>query len=140
VHEGQSYRIVFRLSDKALTTSQNSDGAAVVQDTFGGAGNQLWQFEFVGSGVYRIVNGESGRCLDVEGGSSDNAVAMIQTTCADTEHQYFRLVGTGDGYYVIVNWQNMKVLDVLDFSTADGAAVIQYDCLYAENQQWEIVE
>jgi hypothetical protein len=140
IGDNTDYRIICRLSGKALTPSGAGDGAALVQQTETGAESEKWRFRRVGSGTYQILNAESGLCVNVENGSTEGLAKLQQATCVEEARQYFRLVGTGDGYFAVVNHASGRVLDVLDLSTADGAAIIQWDYLYAENQQWEIVE
>ncbi|MBN2344032.1 MAG: family 43 glycosylhydrolase [Deltaproteobacteria bacterium] len=135
----QTYQIISRLSAKALSMAQSTNGSAVVQ--FGAADDvkQKWRITPVGSGTYQIINPESGLCLAPEGNSADNVASIVATDCTENTAQYFRLVDTGDGYYAIVNFANGKTLDVLDLSMDEGASIIQYDYLYAENQQWALV-
>lgn len=140
VTENTDYRIISRLSGKALIPGGEGEAAALVQQTETGAATEKWRFKRVGSGTYRIYNAASGFCVDVANGSVQGLAEILQTTCIDEARQYFRLVGTGDGYFAIVNYASGKVLDVLDFSTADGASIIQWDYLYNENQQWELIE
>ncbi|QEO15457.1 cellulase family glycosylhydrolase [Agromyces intestinalis] len=91
-----------------------------------------------GSGSGRtIVNQNSGKCLDVVGGSTENGAEVIQYTCGSGANQRWTLTDRGNGYYNIVSAQSGKCLDVTSASTADGATIKMYTCGNGTNQQFE---
>ena len=54
--------------------------------------NQQWLAQHLGSGYWRFIARHSGKCLDVPGSSTANAVQLQQYTCNGTNAQSFRLV------------------------------------------------
>lgn len=54
------------------------DGARVVQATADGTASQQWQLRPQTGGVFLVVNRNSGKVLDVRGGSTADGVALIQ--------------------------------------------------------------
>ena len=86
---------------------------------------------------YEFVAGNSGKCMDVAGGSTSNGARLQQYVCNGTSAQLFRTEPVGNGYYRIVNLASQKCLDVKDVSFADYAPVQQYTCHSGYNQHWE---
>jgi aspartate 1-decarboxylase len=89
------------------------------------------------SGYYRITAKHSGKCLDVNGASSESGATIIQYSCHGKDNQLFTLVPKGDGYYSIVAKNSGKCLDV-NGASQDTAYVIQYSCHGKDNQLWRI--
>jgi hypothetical protein len=82
---------------------------------------------------------QSGRCLDVTGGSTANGANVIQWACHDGSNQRWTLQAVGAGYYRLVVDHSDKCLDVTGGSTVNGANVIQWTCHNGFNQQWRPV-
>lgn len=59
--------------------------------SYGGGTNQQWMPVSVGSGLYKLVNVASGRCLDVPSASAANGVRLQIYDCNGTGAQSFRL-------------------------------------------------
>jgi endoglucanase len=120
-------------------TTTNSSGAQRIRYGWGenvsggGAGN-------FNSGVYyRIVNRNSGRVADVNGGSTADGAQVIQWQYSGGNNQQWQLVHHTEGFYRIINRNSGKALDVNSASTANGANVIQWPWNGGRNQQWEIL-
>jgi hypothetical protein len=88
----------------------------------------------------RLVNVNSGRCLDVEESGTASGANVQQWTCNGTIAQDWVFNDVGDGYYRLTNPNSGKCLavDATDGSgTADGRNVWQYDCDNAsDGQKW----
>ncbi len=88
------------------------------------------------SAEYTITGVQSGKCVEIAGGSTaDGARAQI-STCNGQARQRFRMEATDNGFFRIKNVGTNKCLDVTSASTADGAVVQQYSCWTGQNQQW----
>jgi hypothetical protein len=87
---------------------------------------------------YFIVAKHSGKCLDVDGASHNNATDVYQYELNGGHNQQWLLVQLSDGYYYIVARHSGKVLDVQDFSKDDCAKIFQYQLHGMDNQKWEI--
>ncbi|GAB3232422.1 ricin-type beta-trefoil lectin domain protein [Glycomyces halotolerans] len=91
-----------------------------------------------GGQVADIVSRNSGKCVDVVSGSTENGAEIIQWDCHGGLNQQWRLQDAGGGYYEIVSESSGRCLDIDGASTANGARVIQWSCNGGANQQWEL--
>ena len=89
-------------------------------------------------GTYELIARHSGKCLDVYGGSTDDAATIIQWSCHGGPNQRWRLEPTGDGYVRLIATHSGKALDVYGASTDDGAVLIQWPPHSGTNQQWQL--
>jgi len=85
-----------------------------------------------------LVNRNSGKCLDVVNGSSENNAEVVQYTCGTGHNQQWNPQDAASGYVNLVARHSGKCLDVVSGSTADNAKVIQYTCGTGTNQQWQL--
>ncbi|TDC85451.1 hydrolase [Micromonospora sp. KC606] len=76
--------------------------------------------------AYRIVNRNSGKCLDVSGGGTADGADVIQWTCHNGTNQRWRFEDLGDDNSRLVNVGSGKVLDVNACGSADGANIQQW--------------
>jgi len=118
--------------------ASTADGANVVQWAANGQTNQRWRFTDVGGGWFTVVSVNSGKCLDVFGGSgaTGDGVRVVQWACNGGTNQQWRIQDLGTGYLNLVVRHSNKCLDVSGSSTADGAQVQQWTCGSGTNQQW----
>jgi alpha-amylase len=104
----------------------SSDSGAPVQD----------------GGTYRLVNVNSGKTLDVEGGTgaTANGDDVHQWDYFGSANQHWTIESVGDGYYRLIAEHSGKALDVSggESATQDGANVHQWEYLGNGNQQWAI--
>ncbi|GAB3652929.1 RICIN domain-containing protein [Glycomyces tarimensis] len=85
-----------------------------------------------------IVNRNSGKCVDVVSGSTQNGAEIIQWDCHGGSNQQWQLQDAGGGYYRIVSQAAGKCLDVDAASTADNARILLWTCSSGTNQQWQL--
>jgi hypothetical protein len=83
--------------------------------------------------VFALVNANSGRCLDVTGGSTADGVPVQQFGCHGGDDQAWRMEKGR-----IINVHSGKCLDVPGGSTADHARIQQFACNNGTNQNWQI--
>ena len=88
---------------------------------------------------FAIYNCNSGKTLNVQGGSFDNSAIIEQYAYDEWESQMWRFEKVEGNYYKIVNERSGKVIDVEGLSTLSGASCIQYDYNGGWNQMWEII-
>jgi arabinogalactan endo-1,4-beta-galactosidase len=100
------------------------------------ADNQIFPDEYA---TYKIVNRNSGKALNIAGGSSADGAVVEQYGYDGWSSQKFRIQDAGGGYYKIINVNSDKALDIDSLSTTDGAACIQWTYGSGWNQQWSIV-
>jgi hypothetical protein len=93
------------------------------------------------STIYKIVNKNSGKALDVYQKSTADGANVDQWTDNGGTNQQWKLVDAGSGYYKVQNVNSGKVLDVENMSTANGANVQQYGAWSGgTNQEWQFVD
>ena len=89
---------------------------------------------FTVKNAYHLVAMNSGKCLEVSYGSSENGMSIHQEPCGDghtQQAQAFTLVPSpsNPSQYQLVNRNSGKCLDVWNAGLEDGAPIRQYDCL-----------
>ncbi|BFU42500.1 RICIN domain-containing protein [Krasilnikovia sp. MM14-A1004] len=95
-----------------------------------------WIWRKMSSGYFEIINGNSGKCLNVPGGSLNNSVKIIQYTCTtdsssaknDRWEQVWVKNANGYSWYEIVNQNSHKCLNLPNGANANGTQLIQYTC------------
>ena len=70
-------------------------------------------FEDAGGGYFRIVNQNSGKCLDVASASTADGANIIQYTCGSGTNQQWQWVATGS-YFQLKARHSGKCLDVVE--------------------------
>lgn len=89
---------------------------------------------------YQLIAGHSGKAIQIEGGSTQNAARVVQWTPNATTSQQFRFVPSGDGYYRIMARHSGKVLDVYQWNPDNGAEIRQWPDLNGTNQQFQVLD
>lgn len=87
-----------------------------------------------------VINGNSGSCMDVPGGSPSNGAQLILWSCWGGGNQSFTFVpvaGTADQYNIRTVTSG-SCIDVNGASIADNAAVIQWSCHTGNNQRFRL--
>ncbi|WP_420878151.1 endo-1,4-beta-xylanase [Sorangium cellulosum] len=90
--------------------------------------------------TYTIVGVQSGKCVEVAGGSTADGAGVQIAACNGSARQQFRIESASGGYYRIRNVGSDRCMDVASASTTDGARVQQYSCWTGENQQWSFAD
>jgi len=114
-------------------------GAEIQQYRFHGKENQTWKLLPSDDSTYRIASRVSGRCISVDGDSTDESAPILQWDDYGTESQRWRFERMGDGTYHIVNVASEMCIAVDGASTKDGAPLIQYHRLNGNDQRWMIL-
>lgn len=130
-----AYRIANRNGNKVMEATGSADGTPVVQQTFDGDDNQLWNLEWQGDGLFRATHVASDKALDNGGGSTAGENLVIRPPGGGTS-QLWRLVSDGDGFVRIESESSGLVAGVSGGSTADGANIAQEPSNGSDSQQW----
>ncbi|MGP3981965.1 RICIN domain-containing protein [Streptomyces sp. KR80] len=89
----------------------------------------------------RVVNKNSGKCVDARAAATANGTVVQQYACNGTNAQLWRFTPTSDGYYrVEARNASSQVWDVADVSNADGGKIQLWGYGGGGNQQWKPVE
>ena len=84
---------------------------------------------------------QTGKCLNVSGGSTANGAKVVTYTCSATgTNDRWQLVPQGDYRYQVKGIQSGKCLTVSGASLADKAAIITYTCNTGLNELWYVDE
>jgi len=129
-----------------VQSASTADGAAVVTAQPSSLGNGTnddeWQFIPTSNGFYRVVNGNSGLVMAVQGASSSSSAPVIQTayTAGSTFNDEWLIQPDNNGLYNFVNRLSGLLLDVPSGSTTAGTQLIQFASNGGANQQFSLVE
>ncbi|WP_171111129.1 MULTISPECIES: family 43 glycosylhydrolase [unclassified Streptomyces] len=88
---------------------------------------------------YTLVNRNSGKCLDVNGGNTADGTDIFQWTCNGGANQKWRIEDLGDDTNRLVNVATGKVMDTAECSAADGADIRQWSWLNNKCQRYRLV-
>ncbi|HYN95290.1 MAG TPA: RICIN domain-containing protein, partial [Pilimelia sp.] len=89
---------------------------------------------------YNIVNRNSGKALEITGGSTADQATVTQNTRSNANHQQFQFVDSGGGNYRLRARHSNKVIDLWEWNAADGAEFRQWPDLNANNQQFRVLD
>ncbi|MDQ0229262.1 RICIN domain-containing protein [Metabacillus malikii] len=115
-----------------------SNEAGSTNSVTGNISNGSSQFEQ--NAVYRLVNRNSGKLLEIANASLTDGANVQQWSSNGCTCQNWYLRMNGDGYFNIVNQNSGKALDVYNFSLENGANVVQWADVNGTNQQWQITQ
>ncbi|MGW2836620.1 RICIN domain-containing protein [Streptomyces sp. NPDC001493] len=92
----------------------------------------------VDGAVYRLVNANSGHCLDVAGDSRAAGGNVQQWTCNGLGPQEWTLRSHGGGFFTLTARNSGYCLDVENGSATAGANVRQWYCNALAAQDWRL--
>jgi Ricin-type beta-trefoil lectin domain-like len=87
--------------------------------------------------VYKIVNVNSRKAVEVKNYSRDNGAEICQWDFHGGDNQLWKVEVAGDGLYYIKSVLTGKNLEVYGFSQDNGGRLTQWDNTSAKNQQWK---
>ena len=82
---------------------------------------------FLAGGIYKLVNPQSGLCLDLPAGNPASGVGVQTWPCNGFDPQRYRVMPVGGGYN-LVTLGPQKCLGVVGGNPADGARLEQREC------------
>ena len=141
---GETFRVVSRVSGKPMTVSGGSimNGAAIVDSTDDGSGDQTWTLQDAGGGYYNIVDANSGMGLDDTNYSGSNGTQMEQWAVVGSGgyNQQWMISSLGNGYFTITNRYSGLDLDLTSGNIADGTPIQQWSYSAGDiNQEWQLI-
>ena len=87
---------------------------------------------------FEIVSRNSGKCLDVFGGSTDAGASAIQWICHGGPNQQWRLEPAGGGAFRIIARHSGQALDVFGALLDNVTPIIQWPVHGGDNQAWTL--
>ncbi len=142
VKSGDSYRMEeLGGSGTNLTlTNTNASGRVQLQWAWGISGGGSTPTpgptSTPGGSTNKVVGQQSGKCLDVAGGSTSAGANVDIATCTGAASQNWSFTASSSGYYTVVNKNSGLCLDVIGASKTAGAYVEQWTCNGGSNQHW----
>lgn len=120
-----------------------SSGARVQQWNCYGGTPERWRFEYYGSVAggyyYRVVNVNSGKCLEVRDGYTQTGGIIEQYDCWNGPMQLWTPRDAPQQNSVwLVNRNSGKCLDDTGWSTSPGSSLQQVDCGNYRAQTWQM--
>lgn len=91
-------------------------------------------------GIYRLINPNSGKVLDVYGNRTDDGTVINLYTDTASSNQKWNVTKNSDGTYKLISPNSGKVLDVTGNATADGTKVQLWTDNGGNNQKWTITK
>lgn len=95
--------------------------------------------EIVSGGIYKIINRNSGKALDVYQQSIADGAIIHQWDYLNASSQQWKLTSAGNGYFTLTNLNSNKNLDVYQQSTADNMQLHQWTAANVNSQKWTFV-
>ena len=100
--------------------------------------NSSQGFAITPGAIYKILNANSKKAIEVKNYSRDNGAEICQWDFHGGDNQLWKLEDAGEGFYYIRSVLTGKNLEVYGFSTDNGGRVSVWDNTAAKNQQWGI--
>jgi hypothetical protein len=138
LRDGDSYSM-FTFNGKSLTVN-NPSGLIRLQYAWDDTIIEQPYGTFTAETIYKIINKNSNKSLDVNNGSTADGGNIIQWDYWGGTNQQWSLNSLGSGYYSIINRNSNKALDVNGGSTNAGAGIIQWSYWGGANQQWHVID
>jgi len=126
-----------------VTGAAYTNGAVIHQWQYLGNANQQWGIwpadsPAVTNGLYKIVNLNSQKVLDVMNYGTTNGSTVQQYGYGGGSNQQWNVTYLGNGYYSIVGLQSRLALSVSGSSTNSGAAIQVWTNTYIPSQIWQL--
>ncbi len=120
-----------------LSGGASASGTAIMQYSFHGGSNQVWQLIPVpGDTSYFIENPASGKCVDVAGESRALGANIVLWDCTRSASQQWAQQINSDGTSTFVNRNSGLCMDVPGAGTAVARQLDQATCNGAQQQSW----
>ena len=103
-----------------------------------GTAAQVFSFEQLSDGCFRIISTRCGKVLDVSGGSKSNSANVQQYAWNETNAQRWKISVDASNRLTFTNKGSGKVLDVSGAKNANGANVQQYESNNTNAQKWTL--
>ncbi|KAJ3319858.1 hypothetical protein HDU76_000433 [Blyttiomyces sp. JEL0837] len=137
--DGNTYFFVYLPESKYVLDFPSPNGQASAAGTqlqtyqYNGGKNQFFTFvptnQYGDDNSYKIVNLQTGYCVDALGRGTTNGTPVGLYNCNDgADNQIWSLKRFGDGYFVVSMMSN-RCLKVLGDTPASGSKIGLWDCL-----------
>lgn len=121
-----------------ITAASPSDGARAQLYSSNHTDAQIYRFDEIGNGVFRITNASSGKVLEVAGAYAGNGGTVQQYRSNGTNAQHWSLMNYGNGRYAFINNASAKAIDVPNAGAASGVRLQSYARNGTNAQLWSL--
>ena len=118
------------------SASGTANGTQIQEWQCNGGGEQAYDLQSAGNGVYNLVNTNANKCVDVNGMGMANGTKVQLWDCNGSGAQTFSMQPASGGFVNFVNTNSGKCLDVAGDNPADGTVVQLWDCNGSNAQLW----
>lgn len=124
----------------STVTVNNESGLSRLQYAWGTGTANTFYAQLTAGTFYKVINRNSDKALDVNGGSTDNGASVIQWDYSNGNNQQWMFNTLDDNYFSIINKNSNKALQPKDASANAGTAIVQWDDSGNNAQQWQIID
>jgi hypothetical protein len=118
--------------------AQAEDRPTELWDCLNGV-KQLWDVVDRGDHQYALKNVNSGKCLDVNGGSAAEGVSLIQHSCHFDANQLWVFVPGKAGSVKLQSVLTGGVATAAQSASNNGALIEQFSDANGDEQQWSVI-
>ena len=101
--------------------------------------NQVFDFEYLGDGYYKISAVHSGKSLDVYNGEKKSGTNVQQYSWKNSDNQKWVVKDAGDGYFYIISKSNSLYLDVYGGEVYNDANIDTYSGHGGISEKWKLI-
>lgn len=101
--------------------------------------NQVFEFEYLGDGYYKISAVHSGKSLDVYNGEKKNGANVQQYSWKNSDNQKWVVKDAGNGYFYIISKSNSLYLDVYGGEVYNDANIDTYSGHGGISEKWKLI-
>lgn len=121
-----------------VEAGSTENGADIIQSSWTGNDNQIWDLVQNADGTYRIRSFNSGKVMEVEDGSTAQGANVLQSPWYGGDNQRWNLIQNVHGTYRIENENSGKVLGLTGAAESEGDSLAQYGWGNKDSRKWTI--
>jgi hypothetical protein len=133
VHSGRCIQVA-GIGQDAL----NNGAGTELWDCVGGV-KQIWDVVSLGNNKYNLKNRNSGKCMDLSGGSVANGVSIVQNACGPSVAQQWEFTTAVDGTLALRNGFTAKVVEARNGGTPNATLTTQVADSGQAHQRWTLI-
>ncbi len=122
------------------STRITENGANVDQWEYKGKTHQQFTFNYLGDGIYSIINVASGKAIEVADYSTSNGANIQQRDYVGNANQQFRIVNCGHGYFKIIVAHSDKLIENAGWNKSNGGNIQQWEDADQISGQWKLIK
>ena len=136
------YQICTALDNTSVVSvsyASTSDEANVILHANEYHTNQIFDFQYLGDGYYKITAEHSGKCLDVYNAENKSGANVQQYSWNNHDNQKWIVKEAGNGYFYIISKANGLYLDVYGGQAQNYANIDTYSGHEGASEKWRLI-